>query len=125
MKATDPRPTMWVGHVVLAVPDVQKTKEFLLTLGLRDAEPAASIGIVELRGGTHILVLPGAPVSAGTEAPFDLMVEDLEAFHARLESEGFKPSAIESSPHHRYFLLHEPGGHAITVNSSHLSGLPV
>lgn len=37
----DPRPKMWVGHVALAVRDVAKTKQFFLTLGLRDAEPAA------------------------------------------------------------------------------------
>ena len=126
MEQSDSRPTMWIGHVVLSVPDIKKTKDFLLRLGLRDAEPKAPVGVVELRGGTHILVLPsGEPVEPGAEAPFDLMVEDLEAFHSRLERDGFKPSAIETAPFHRYFVVEEPGGHAITVNSSHWTGLPV
>jgi catechol 2,3-dioxygenase-like lactoylglutathione lyase family enzyme len=117
---------MWVGHVVLAVRDVAKTKQFLLALGLRDAEPAAPVGVVELRGGTHILVLPRSDdVAPGTRAPFDLMVDDLDAFRARLEGLGIPPAAVQTNPSHRFFLLREPGGHDIAVSSSHATGLPV
>ena len=122
----DPRPTLWVGHVVLAVRDVAATKRFLLALGLRDAEPAAPIGVIELRGGTHILVLPrGDDVAPGARAPFDLMVDDLDAFRRRLEGLGIAPAPIQTNPSHRFFLLREPGGHDIPVNSSHVTGLPV
>lgn len=117
---------MWVGHVALAVRDVPETKRFLLALGLRDAEPAAPIGVIELRGGTHILVLPRSDdVAPGTRAPFDLMVEDLDAFRRRLEALGVAPPPIQSNPSHRFVLVREPGGHDIPVNSSHVTGLPV
>jgi len=117
---------MWVGHVVLAVRDVARTKQFLLSLGLRDAEPAAPVGVVELRGGTHILVLPRSDdVAPGTRAPFDLMVDDLDGFRARLEALGIAPAPIQTNPSHRFLLLREPGGHDIPVNSSHVTALPV
>jgi catechol 2,3-dioxygenase-like lactoylglutathione lyase family enzyme len=117
---------MWVGHVALAVRDVAQTKQFLLSLGLRDAEPAAPVGVIELRGGTHILVLPRADdVAPGTRAPFDLMVDDLDAFRARLEGLGITPAPVQTNPSHRFFLLREPGGHDIDVSSSHATGLPV
>lgn len=122
----DARPPLWVGHVVLAVRDVASTKRFLLALGLRDAEPSAPVGVVELRGGTHVLVLPRADaVPAGARAPFDLMVEDLDAFRERVAELGMNPSPVESNPSHRFFRVREPGGHEITINSSHATGLPV
>ena len=125
-ESREPRPTLWVGHVVLAVQDVASTKRFLLSLGLRDAEPSAPIGVVELRGGTHILVLPRQDaVASGARAPFDLMVEDLDAFRDHVQSLGLSPSPIASNPSHRFFMLREPGGHDIMINSSHVTGLPV
>ena len=122
----DPRPTLWVGHVTLSVPDPARSRAFFLDLGLRDAEPDAPVGILELRGGTHLLLLPSdGPAAAGSDAPFDLMVEDIEGFHALLAQRGHRPTEIESGPFHQFFLVREPGGHRVTVNSSHNTGLPV
>jgi hypothetical protein len=77
--------------------------------------------VLELRGGTHLVLLPGAP-SAGADAPFDLMVEDLEATHAEWERLGLDVSPIERGRIHSAFVLRDPDGTTITVNSSHVVG---
>ena len=38
---------------------------------------------------------------------------------------GYEPSEMSSNPNHRYFTVREPGGHEITFNSTHTTGLPV
>ena len=121
------RPTLWVGHVAIGVPNPEESKKFFMELGLRDAEPdSGPVGILELRGGTHLLLLPAAdPVAAGSEAPFDLMVDDLESFREELVALGRGPGEIQSNEFHRFFTLLEPGGHLVTINSSHTTGLPV
>ena len=118
---------MWVGHILLPVPDPEASKKFFLQLGLRDAEPGSGpVGILELRGGTHLLLLPAsAPAAAGAEAPFDLMVDDLESFRDQLVALGHGPGEIQSNEYHRFFTVEEPGGHRLTVNSSHTTDLPV
>ena len=124
--AKDERPAVWVGHVLLFVADLAKTKAYFLGLGMRDAEPDASVGVLELRGGTHLLLLPSTnPVVPGTRAPFDLMVDDIDASHRAFVERGLNPSPIQSNPTHRFFLLREPNGYDVVVNSSHVTGLPV
>ncbi len=123
----DPRPVLWVGHVVLKVPDPEESKRFFMELGLRDAQPSSGpVGILELRGGTHLLLLPTSePIAAEAESPFDLMVEDLERFREQLLARGHQPTEIQSNEFHRFFTVQEPGGHQVSINSSHATGLPV
>ena len=124
--ATDPRPPLWIGHALLAVPDVVASKTFFLTLGMRHVETTPTVAVLELRGGTHLVLVPAdRPVAAGARAPFDLMVEDLDATHAALTEAGIAPTPIEPGQIHRSFAITEPGGHRITVNSTHATGLPV
>jgi hypothetical protein len=52
------KPPVWVGHV-----------------GRNE-----HVAVLEMRGGTHLILLPGT-VTPGA-APFDLMVDDLDATHA-------------------------------------------
>jgi hypothetical protein len=54
-----------------------------------------------------------------------LGIRHLEASRARYAALGLEPSDIRKDRHHRSFTLVEPGGHEITVSSSHASGLPV
>jgi hypothetical protein len=98
---------------------------FFGALGLRVLERDPGFGVLELRGGTHLLVFPGEASAAGTPAPFDLMVDDVDAAHARFAAAGLAPSAIESANFHRSFTLAVPSGHSVLVRSSHASGLPV
>ena len=125
MAESDRRPSVWVGHVVLSVPDVGKSREFFSRLGMRDLGNDGPVAILELRGGTHLILAPGNAPKDDAEAPFDLMVDDLDASHRLFISEGLKPSEIEEGPFHRYFMLEAPSGHLVTVKSSHVSGEPV
>ncbi|MFQ5697614.1 MAG: VOC family protein [Myxococcota bacterium] len=122
----DPRPPVWVGHIALGVADPDASKEFFLALGMRDAAPDSKVPILELRGGTHLILLAtDSPPERGTRAPFDLMVDDIDRAHRSFDKLGFEPSAIEKSAVHRSFTLSEPGGYEIVVNSTHATDLPV
>jgi catechol 2,3-dioxygenase-like lactoylglutathione lyase family enzyme len=116
-----------VGHVFLTVPDVEKTGAFFAALGMRQLECKPEFALYELRGGTHLLLFPGEVAAQGTPASFDLMVDDLEAAHARCAAAGLAPGAIERdrTPHHQSFTLAAPSGHVVLVQSSHVSGKPV
>ena len=90
---TDERPPVWVGHVVLQVTDLGRAPVLDPD---RDAaiERSSNVAVLELRGGTHLVLVPSDAVAAG-EAPFDLMVEDLDATHAAYTAQGLAPSPID------------------------------
>lgn len=123
----DERPPMWLGHIELHVPDVAAAKAFFLSLGMRDAVPRLQErAILELRAGTHLVIEPSEePVASGTPAPFDLMVDDVEAMHADLSARGLPTTALHEGRIHTSFTVHEPNGYVVTYNSSHNTGLPV
>ncbi len=126
MAKSDERPPAWIGHVLMSVADVSASKDFFLKIGLRDAAPREDVGILELRGGTHLILLPSVePIPVGTKAPFDLMVDDVVEAHNRFAELGLDPTEIESGDFHKFFFVREPGGQDIVVNSSHATGLPV
>ena len=126
MSTPDPRPPIWIGHVVLESERVEATAGFMAKLGLRTIFSGPAMAIFELRGGTHLLVFPKGHVPGGA-GTFDLMVDDLEAFRAQLVAAALEPSGIESVPamHHERFTVREPGGNVLTFYSSHASGQPV
>ena len=63
---------------------------------MREVETNRQVAVLELRGGTHLVLVPGAsPTNA--DAPFDLMVEDLEATHAEWAGRGLDVSPIETA----------------------------
>ncbi len=119
------RPGVWVGHVALGAPDPPAAVDFFASLGMRVIERRPEFGLLELRGGTHLALFPAAALASDTAAPFDLMVDDLDATHARFVAAGLEPSAIQTNPFHRIFMLSAPSGHVLTVQSSHASGRPV
>ena len=50
------RPTVAVGHVRLPVKNVLTTSAFLQELGLRKIVDKDTFAILELRGGTHLIL---------------------------------------------------------------------
>jgi len=118
------RPGVWIGHVSLATQDLPATREFMLQLGMRPIAEGDAFAVLELRGGTH-LVLVHAEEPASGSASFDLMVDDLDATRERLLSLGRAPSEIQSGRIHRSFSVLAPSGHTITFNSSHVADRPV
>ena len=70
-----------------------------------------------------MILVPGAePDPDHTELPFDLMVDDIEATHEQWTARGLNPSAIEQGRIHSAFTVHDPDGHLVTVNSTHVIG---
>lgn len=122
----DRRPAVGVAHVVLETDRMEASVRFMLAVGMRSISEGADVSVLELRGGTHLILLRKDRI-AGGEAGFDLMVDDLRATHARLTRLELAPSAIEQRPQidHEVFQVREPAGHVITFYSSHASGEPV
>ena len=129
MKTTRLSPTSSIAHPAFAT--------FLLLLaGCGDNRPTTVpvTGTVTFRGGpmpekgmmffTVLEPAEGFPARPGV-ADFDLMVEDIEATHARLSSLGIEPSEIEPGAIHRSFTVRDPSGQVIKFNSSHNSDKPV
>ena len=123
---SEQRPPIWIGHVRLDSDRVEDTAAFMAALGMRAIFSGPEMAIFELRGGTHLLVFAKGRIP-GDPGPFDLMVDDLQAFHAQLVAAGHDPSGIEDVPamHHQRLTVREPGGNVLTFYSSHASGKPV
>ena len=125
MSEQDLRPPVWVGHVLLETDRLAATDEFMRKLGMRPIIQRPEVAVLELRGGTHLVLLANPKVIAGT-APFDLMVDDLAETHKRFTELGLAPTAIETvSPDHEGFTVREPAGHVIKFYSTHVSDRPV
>ena len=121
---TDPRPPVWIGHVRMNSRSVEETTAFMLNIGMRSIVQNDRISVLELRGGTH-LVIAGAEDGEPGDAEFDLMVEDVDATYAEYTAKGLTVSEIQRGRIHDSFILTEPGGNRITVNSTHVSDQPV
>ena len=124
--AADLRPPVAVGHVRLNVSDVRAAARWLETVGLRPIVTREELAVLELRGGTHVVVRQsGPPPEPGAGAPFDLMVDDVDATHRDYAAKGLSPTEIRRGRIHDSFDLAGPDGWAFTVNSSHASGKPI
>jgi hypothetical protein len=123
---TDQRPPVAVGHVRLAVVDVGAAASWLATVGLRPIVTMEELAVLELRGGTHVVVRRAEqPPEHGAGAPFDLMVDDIDAAYRDYADKGLSPSPIRRGCIHDSFDLAGPDGWNFTVNSSHASGQPI
>jgi catechol-2,3-dioxygenase len=138
-------PAAAFGHFVMKVNDVGISYQFYTKFGLRPIGIFSDVAIIELRGGTHILLfnknkeLPFSlsPSHLGQRGDFsnerlDLMIDsksrsDLELCRTSLMENGL--SVDEISPDqffgHYYFQLADPDGNGITVYTSHTGELPV
>ncbi len=124
MSDDDLRPPVWVGHITLTTNRLAESQKFMVDLGMRPIADGEDFAVLELRAGTHLVLLARESVEPAP-APFDLMVEDLDATHSRLRGLGLEPSEIADGRIHRSFTVTDPGGHVITFNSSHVSPHPV
>ena len=122
----DNRPSVAIGHVSVRVNKVAETTDFLVKLGLRSIHQSENFAVLELRGGTHLVLRPAEEkITPGTASPFDLMVDDVETARKIYGDAGMDPSAIEKGKIHQWFTLSDPSGYEITVTSSHAGGRAV
>jgi catechol 2,3-dioxygenase-like lactoylglutathione lyase family enzyme len=141
----DSLPAAALGHFVMKVRDLPASYQFYADLGLRQMGIFPDVAIIELRGGTHILLFPETveapiPLTAsrlGQRAGvfnehLDLLINGktrgaLEAYRERLLKTGIAAGVIAQEPFfgHDYFELTDPDGHGITVYTTHAGDLPV
>jgi catechol 2,3-dioxygenase-like lactoylglutathione lyase family enzyme len=134
------KPPVGVGHMSLTVADVGTSNRFYATLGLRIVGKGDDMSILELRGGTHLLLFQRGSASAEVESPFeqaalsaiDLMIEgrtfeELDAYRTALIAGGVCPDPISDKRYfgHYIFKARDPDGNEVTVCTSHASDLPV
>jgi catechol 2,3-dioxygenase-like lactoylglutathione lyase family enzyme len=117
----DQRPPLWIGHVTLWVRDAVASAAFWEGLGLRRVWVSEQIGVLELRGGTHLVLLPGQASPPG-QGQFDLMVDDLDATHASWSQQGLPVGPLTRGSIHDSFELTDPDGYVVSVLSSHVAG---
>ncbi|MHB8529888.1 MAG: VOC family protein [Caulobacteraceae bacterium] len=138
-------PAAALGHFVMKVNDIDTTYQFYTKLGLRPIGIYPDLAIIELRGGTHILIfsrkeeLPFSINSSqvGQRGSFfdeklDLMIDgrlrsDLEVYRTTLMENGLSVGEISQDQFfgHHYFELVDPDGNGITLYTSHVGDLPV
>ena len=133
-------PAFAIGHLSLTVDDVAACHRFYADLGLRTFNAGETMAILELRGGTHLLLFQRGAEGGDVESPFDgargnsvdLMIagrsrEDLQAVRDRLVQRGHAPEPIADRTFfgHHVFKAKDPDGNEVTVSTSHASDLPV
>ena len=122
----DKRPPVAVGHVCLPVKNVLTTSAFLQELGLRKIFEKDTFAVLELRGGTHLILEKSrSRTKPGTQAPVDFMVDDVTKARSKYAKMGMKPTRIKSSTIHSSFFVPGPDGWSFKITSSHTSGRPV
>ena len=120
---TSTKPGIWIGHVTIPADDMRASYDFYLRLGLREVFfDAERIGVLELAGGTHLVLAPRDGDTGFHLAPsVDLMVDDLDA--ARDAWTEHRPTEIEAGGVHRWFRFDDPSGNRITIFDSHVTGI--
>jgi len=132
-------PELSVAHLVFKVADLKSSCQFYSNLGLPPFYIEEKIAIIELRGGTH-LVLLSVDEPAGEEVAesltgqfhkrfseqFDLMIEgksldELKKYRSELISRGIAAGEIpdEAVFGHYLFCIKDPDGNGITIYTNH------
>jgi catechol 2,3-dioxygenase-like lactoylglutathione lyase family enzyme len=113
-------PRIGVGHFSIRTSDVARSAEFYVSLGMTVFhEPTKGMAILELRGGTHMLIFRARTKPRPAKLPFDLAVDDIDVLRRDLEARGFQPGPVIRDEYHRSFTCEDPDGHRITFSSDH------
>lgn len=115
----DRLPRFAIGHVSMAAGDIGTLAAFYSDIGMRMVADLGRMAILELRGGTHLVLSQGEP----GRATLDLMVDDIDETREVLDSAGAGPSAIQRGNPHDRFTASDPEGNTLVVSSSHAIGL--
>jgi catechol 2,3-dioxygenase-like lactoylglutathione lyase family enzyme len=141
----DNLPAAALGHFVMKVANLAASYQFFGDLGLRQVGMFPDVAIIELRGGTHILLFPendeaSSSLTSGRlgqrgaffNEQLDLMINgktrgELEEYRTRLLRNGIAAGEIAQEKFfgHNYFQLEDLDGHGITVYTTHVGELPV
>ena len=132
-------PELAVAHLVFKVADLKSSCEFYANLGIPPFAVEEGVAIIELRGGTHLLLLEvdqlaGEGVAESLTGQFherfseqfDLMIKgkglnELKKYRWELISRGIAAGEIpdETFFGHHLFCIKDPDGNGITIYTSH------
>ncbi len=113
-------PPVAIGHVSMEVNHIGPAVDWFAAMGLRTVTTRDKFAVLELRGGTHlVLSRTDREVVAGTLAPIDLMVDDLDATRDACAGRGLAPGEITEGSVHRSFHVPGPDGYSVKITSSH------
>ena len=122
-QSVDARPAVWIGHAgPVEVPDLDRAVAFYESIGLHRIHGNDSMVALQLRGGTHLVLLAADGAVEPTVLPFDLMVDDLGALRDRLDGAGFAVGPVERGGAHERFDVRDPAGHRVRIHDSHVVG---
>jgi catechol-2,3-dioxygenase len=128
-----------VAHLVFKVADLKSSCQFYSNLGIPPFAIDEQVAIIELRGGTHLLLLEvdqmaGEDVAQSLTGQFhkrfseqfDLMIKgkglnELKQYRLELISRGIAAGEIpdETFFGHHLFCVKDPDGNGITIYTSH------
>ena len=128
-----------VAHLVFKVADLKSSCQFYSNLGIPPFAIDEKVAIIELRGGTHLLLLElnqlaGEDVAQSLTGQFykrfseqfDLMIKgkglnELKKYRLELISRGITAGEIpdETFFGHHLFCIKDPDGNGITIYTSH------
>ena len=112
-------PRFAIGHVSVPVDDVDSLTNFYTRVGLRLVVNMGRASILELRGGTHIILHTGQ----GGQTTLDFVVDDIDETHTVLQAAGADVTPIQRGNPHDRFTATDPEGNTLQVNSSHAIGM--
>ncbi len=122
----DTPPTVALGHIRMPVREVIPATDWLVAMGVRLITRRDTFAVLELRGGTHIVLSKTEDaIAPDTLAPVDLMVDDVEAKRADCVARGLEPTEITSGTVHSSFYVPGPSGYRVKITSSHTGGRAV
>ena len=128
-----------VAHLIFKVADLRSSCQFYSNLGIPPFAIEEKIAIIELRGGTHIILLEVDQLAAEGmvqsltgqfhkrfSEQFDLMIRgkglnELKKYRSELISRGIAAGEIpdETFFGHYLFCIKDPDGNGITIYTSH------
>lgn len=114
----DQRPRFAIGHLSIGAADVATLTDFYTRVGMRLVVDMGRATILELRGGTHLIVRTGDPGVAS----LDLIVDDIEETRDVLTAAGAEATTIVRGHPHDRFTATDPEGNTLFVNSNHAIG---
>jgi catechol 2,3-dioxygenase-like lactoylglutathione lyase family enzyme len=128
-----------VAHLVFKVADLKNSCQFYSNLGIPPFFIDEEVAIIELRGGTHLILLSvdsmaGEGVAESLTGQFhkrfseqfDLMIkgkglDELKRYRLELVSRGIAAGEIpdETFFGHHLFCIKDPDGNGLTIYTSH------
>lgn len=116
--SADLPPRFAIGHMTMHAGDVQQLTRFYTTIGMRLVVDMGHASIIELRGGTHIIIRAG---QAG-QAQLDFIVDDIDETHNVMAGAGANPTVIRRGDPHDVFTATDPEGNHLVISSTHAIG---